>query len=170
MFKHFGRLVEKLKRVKIGFLELGPLKPGEFRYLTAEEVERFRKKAAARRAATDDAYPRLLKTSRHDRCSGLSDKRFRPSYGVAEYMQRHGYRIIPVNPTVERQCWARNAIRIWIAFPNRVDIVDIFRRPEFVPEIVDAAIRIGARAVWMQEGVVHEEAAARRPRQRVWKW
>ena len=104
--------------------------------------------------------PELLKTSRTIAVVGLSGKRFRPSYGVAEYMQRNGYRIIPVNPFVPavlgEKCYPDlDSIR------ERVDIVDIFRRAEFVPEIVDAAIRIGARAVWMQEGVVHEEAAAK---------
>ena len=104
--------------------------------------------------------PELLKTSRTIAVVGLSGKRFRPSYGVAEYMQRNGYRIIPVNPFVPavlgEKCYPDlDSIR------ERVDIVDIFRRAEFVPEIVEAAIRIGARAVWMQEGVVHEEAAAR---------
>ena len=104
--------------------------------------------------------PELLKTSRTIAVVGLSSKRFRPSYGVAEYMQRNGYRIIPVNPSVQavlgEKCYPDLD-----SVPERVDIVDIFRRAEFVPEIVEAAIRIGARAVWMQEGVVHEAAAAR---------
>jgi hypothetical protein len=104
--------------------------------------------------------PELLKTSRTIAVVGLSSKRFRPSYGVSEYMQRNGYRIIPVNPLVEavlgEKCYPDlDSVR------ERVDIVDIFRRAEFVPEIVEAAIRIGARAVWMQEGVVHEGAAER---------
>ncbi len=102
----------------------------------------------------------LLKSSRTIAVVGLSSRRFRPSYGVAEYMQRNGYRIIPVNPFVEtvlgEKCYPDLE-----SIPERVDIVDIFRRSEFVPEIVDAAVRIGARAVWMQEGVVHEEAAER---------
>jgi uncharacterized protein len=104
--------------------------------------------------------PELLKTSRTIAVVGLSRKRFRPSYGVAEYMQRNGYRIIPVNPFVQavlgEKCYPDLD-----SIPERVDIVDVFRRAEFVPEIVEAAIRIGARAVWMQEGVVHEEAAER---------
>jgi hypothetical protein len=104
--------------------------------------------------------PDLLKTSRTIAVVGLSTKRFRPSYGVAEYMQRNGYRIIPVNPFVPavlgEKCYPDLD-----SIPERVDIVDIFRRAEFVPEIVEAAIRIGARVVWMQEGVVHEEAAER---------
>jgi uncharacterized protein len=104
--------------------------------------------------------PELLKTSRTIAVVGLSSKRFRPSYGVAEYMQRNGYRIIPVNPFLQtvlgEKCYADLD-----SIPERVDIVDIFRRADFVPEIVEAAIRIKARAVWMQEGVVHAEAADR---------
>ena len=102
--------------------------------------------------------PELLKTSRTIAVVGLSSRRFRPSYGVAEYMQRNGYRIIPVNPFVQ-DVLGEKCYPDLDSIPVRVDIVDIFRRAEFVPEIVEAAIRIGARAVWMQEGVVHEEAA-----------
>jgi predicted CoA-binding protein len=104
--------------------------------------------------------PELLKTSRTIAVVGLSNKRFRPSHGVAEYMQRNGYRIIPVNP-FEQAVLGEKCYPDLDSVRERVDIVDIFRRAEFVPEIVEAAIRIGARAVWMQEGVVHEEAAAR---------
>jgi len=89
---------------------------------------------------------------------GLSSKRWRPSYGVAEYMKRSGYRIIPVNPR-ETEVLGEKCYPDLDSVPDPVDIVDIFRRPEFVPEIVEAAIRKGAKAVWMQEGVVHEEAA-----------
>jgi uncharacterized protein len=91
---------------------------------------------------------------------GLSPKRFRPSYGVAEYLQRAGYRIIPVNPNVT-EVLGEKCYPDLDSIPEAVDMVDIFRRSEFVPEIVEAAIRKGARAVWMQEGVVHEEAARR---------
>ena len=104
--------------------------------------------------------PELLKTSRTIAVVGLSSKRFRPSHGVAEYMQRNGYRIIPVNP-FEQTVLGEKCYPDLESIPEPVDIVDIFRRAEFVPEIVEAAITIGARAVWMQEGVVHEEAAAR---------
>jgi uncharacterized protein len=106
------------------------------------------------------SIPELLKTSRTIAVVGLSSKRFRPSYGVSEYMQRNGYRIIPVNPH-EQTVLGEKCYPDLDSVTDRVDIVDIFRRAEFVPEIVEAAIRIGARAVWMQEGVVHEEAAAR---------
>ena len=90
--------------------------------------------------------PELLKTSRTIAVVGLSSKRFRPSYGVAEYMQQNGYRIIPVNP-FETTVLGEKSYPTLEEIPERVDIVDIFRRPEFVPEIVQAAIRKGARAV-----------------------
>lgn len=91
---------------------------------------------------------------------GLSGKRFRPSYGVAEYMKQAGYRIIPVNP-LEREVLGERAYADLDAVPDAIDIVDIFRRSEYVPDIVEAAIRKGAKVIWMQEGVVHEEAARR---------
>jgi predicted CoA-binding protein len=91
---------------------------------------------------------------------GLSNKRFRPSYGVSEYMQHAGYRIIPVNPA-ETEVLGEKAYPDLESIPEHIDIVDVFRRSEFVPEVVDAAIRIGANCVWMQEDVVHEDAAAK---------
>ena len=102
----------------------------------------------------------LLRSAHTIAVVGLSGKRFRPSYGVAEYLQRAGYRIIPVNPH-ESQVLGEKCYPDLDAIPEAVDIVDIFRRSEFVPEIVEAAIRKGAKAVWMQEGVVHQEAAQR---------
>jgi len=106
------------------------------------------------------SIPDLLAKSRTIAVVGLSGKRYRPSYGVSEYMQRAGYRIIPVNPR-EREVLGEKCYATLDEVQERVDIVDIFRRSEFVPEIVEAAIRMGARAVWMQEGVIHEVAAAR---------
>ena len=102
--------------------------------------------------------PDLLQSARTIAVVGLSSKRYRASHGVSEYMQRSGYRIIPVNPQ-ETEVLGEKSYASLEDVPERVDIVDIFRRSEFVPEIVDAAIRIGAGAVWMQEGVVHEAAA-----------
>jgi len=102
----------------------------------------------------------LLRTARTIAVVGLSSKKFRPSYGVSEYMKRAGYRIIPVNPN-ETEVLGEKAYASLSEVPERIDIVDIFRRREFVPEIVEGAIRAGARAVWMQEGVIHEEAARR---------
>lgn len=108
----------------------------------------------------NDPITDLLKTSRTIAVVGLSSRRQRPSYGVAEYMQTAGYRIIPVNPNeaevLGEKCYARLE-----DIADKIDIVDIFRRSEFVPEIVESAIRTGARAVWMQEGVVHPAAADR---------
>ncbi len=91
---------------------------------------------------------------------GLSAKRSRPSHGVAEYLQRVGYRIIPVNPNIAEVLGEKSYASL-DAVSEPVDIVDIFRRPEHVPAIVEAAIRKGAKTIWMQEGVVHEDAARR---------
>jgi hypothetical protein len=91
---------------------------------------------------------------------GLSGKRFRPSFGVAQYLQRAGYRIIPINP-LETEILGEKAYPDLDSVPDPIDIVDIFRRSEHVPAIVEAAVRKGARAVWMQEGVIHEDAARR---------
>ena len=102
----------------------------------------------------------ILRVGRTIAVVGLSAKRYRPSYGVAEYMQRAGYRIIPVNPH-ETEILGEKCYPDVESVPEPIDIVDIFRRSEYVPEIVEAAIRKGAKVVWMQEGVIHEEAARR---------
>ena len=102
----------------------------------------------------------ILRVCRTIAVVGLSAKRYRPSYGVAEYLQRAGYRIIPVNPH-ETEVLGERCYPDVESVPEPIDIVDIFRRSEFVPEIVEAAIRKGAKVVWMQEGVIHEEAARR---------
>ena len=102
----------------------------------------------------------LLQNSRTIAVVGLSNKRTRPSYGVSEYMQSAGYRIVPVNPR-ETEVLGEKAYARLEDIPEHVDIVNVFRRSEFVPEIVESAIRIGAGAIWLQEGVVHEEAAER---------
>jgi hypothetical protein len=91
---------------------------------------------------------------------GLSSRSTRPSRGVAAYMQRHGYKIIPVNPH-EESVLGEKCYGSLDALPDSCDVVVIFRRPEFVPEVVEAAIRKGAKVVWMQEGVIHERAAER---------
>jgi predicted CoA-binding protein len=113
-----------------------------------------------RSAAASDSITELLKTSKTIAVVGLSSRRLRPSYGVAEHLKSAGYRIIPVNPNETEVLGEKSYARLE-DIPEHVDIVDIFRRSEFVPEIVESAIRIGARAVWMQEGVVHSEAAER---------
>ena len=91
---------------------------------------------------------------------GLSSQRWRASYSVSEYMQNAGYRIIPVNPN-ETEVLGEKAYPTLDDVPVPFEIVDIFRRPEYVPEIVEAAIRRKARVIWMQLGVVNEEAARR---------
>jgi predicted CoA-binding protein len=91
---------------------------------------------------------------------GLSTSPWRASFGVSRYMQANGYRIIPVNPN-ETEVLGEKAYPSLDAVPEAVEIVDIFRRSEYVPDIVEAAIRKGAKVVWMQESVVHEAAAAR---------
>jgi uncharacterized protein len=102
--------------------------------------------------------PELLLKSRVIAVVGLSSKRARPSYGVAEYMQQQGYRIIPVNPNESQVLGEKSYARLE-DIPEHVDIVDIFRRSEFVGPLVESAIRIGASAIWMQEGVEDEAAA-----------
>src|ERR1700741_4246619 len=104
----------------------------------------------------------IIRNSRTIAVVGLSGKRYRPSYGVAEYMKRAGYRIIPVNPN-ETEVLGERCYPDLESIPEPVDIVDIFRRSEFVPEIVEAAIRIGAKMIWMQEDVFDEAAAPRAP-------
>lgn len=109
---------------------------------------------------SDAQITELLKSAHTIAVVGLSSRRFRASGGVAQFLQTAGYRIIPVNPN-ETEVLGEKAYAHLDDVPDKVDIVDIFRRPEFVPEIVDAAIRKGARAVWMQLGVVNEGAAER---------
>jgi predicted CoA-binding protein len=101
---------------------------------------------------------KLLRDAKTIAVVGLSSNRWRASYGVSEYMQSVGYRIVPVNPK-ESEVLGEKAHATLDEVPVPVDIVNIFRQSHFVPEIVDAAIRIGAKGVWMQEGVVHEGAA-----------
>lgn len=107
-----------------------------------------------------DPITQILKEARNIAVVGLSSKRFRPSYGVAEYLQSAGYRIIPVNPNEQEVLGQKSYPRLE-EVPGKVDIVNVFRRSEQVPEVVEGAIRIGAKAVWMQEGVIHSQAAER---------
>jgi uncharacterized protein len=100
----------------------------------------------------------ILETAHTIAVVGLSSKRYRPSYGVAEYLKRSGYRIIPVNP-FETEVLGERSYPDLDSVPVPIDIVDIFRRSEHVPAIVEAAIRKGVKAIWMQEDVVHEAAA-----------
>ena len=110
--------------------------------------------------AGPDPIAELLRASRVIAVVGLSSKRARPSFGVAQYLQSAGYRIIPVNPN-ETEVLGEKAYAKLEDVPGKIDIVDIFRRSEEVPPVVESAIRAGAKAVWMQEGVVHPQAAER---------
>ena len=100
----------------------------------------------------------LLKSAKTIAVVGLSDSPFRTSYSVSQYMQSQGYRIIPVNPTIQESL-GEKAYASLLDVPEKIDIVNIFRRSEFVPEIVEEAIRLQVPAIWMQEGVIHETAA-----------
>jgi len=82
----------------------------------------------------------------------------RVSHGVSAYMQSHGYRIIPVNPRIE-SALGEKAYASLLEVPEKIEIVNIFRRPEFVEEVVDEAIQLKVPAIWMQEDVIHENAA-----------
>lgn len=106
------------------------------------------------------AMAAMLAQARTIAVVGLSSDVLRPSHGVSAYLQAQGYRIIPVNPK-EAEILGEKCYPDLESIPERVDIVDVFRRSEFVPGVVEAAIRIQAKAVWMQEGVEHAEAAAR---------
>ncbi len=105
-----------------------------------------------------DPVTELLERAKTIAVVGLSDNPLRPSYGVSAYMQTHGYRIIPVNPRIE-SCLGEKAYASLLEVPEKIDIVNIFRRPEFVEEVVDQAIQLKIPAIWMQEGVIHENAA-----------
>ncbi len=105
-----------------------------------------------------DPITELLKRAKTIAVVGLSNNPMRPSHGVSAYLQSHGYHIIPVNPNIE-SCLGEKAYASLLDVPEQIDIVDIFRRPEFVEQVVDRAIELKVPAIWMQEGVVHEKAA-----------
>jgi hypothetical protein len=104
----------------------------------------------------------LLENARTIALVGASDRPSRPSYGVMAFLQRHGYRVIPVNPQITGEhVLGEFVFRDLHQLGDAIDIVDIFRRPEAAGDAVDAAIAVGAKAVWMQLGVVNHAAAAR---------
>jgi predicted CoA-binding protein len=108
--------------------------------------------------ADPDPIAELLKKSRTIAVVGLSNNPLRASHGVSAYMQSHGYRIVPVNPNITgalgEKAWPR-----LLDVPEKIDIVNIFRRPEFVEEVVDEAVQLKVPAIWMQEEVINEKAA-----------
>lgn len=107
-----------------------------------------------------DEIGELLNRVRTIAVVGLSSDPMRPSFGVSQYMQRKGYRIIPVNPN-ESSVLGEKAYSSLSEVPEKIDLVDVFRRPDFVPAIVEEAIRLKLPALWLQEGVIHEAAAKR---------
>ena len=111
-------------------------------------------------SAAADPILEILKNFKTIAVVGLSSNPARPSYGVTQYMQRAGYRIIPVNPNEQEvlgeKCYARLE-----DVPEKIEIVDVFRRAEHVPPVVESAIRVGAKVLWMQLGIEHGDAAER---------
>jgi uncharacterized protein len=105
-----------------------------------------------------DQISEILSNAKNIAVVGLSSSPLRPSYGVTAYMQSAGYRIIPVNPSINGAL-GEKAFPTLLDVPEKIDIVNIFRRAEFVPEIVDQAIQLKVPCIWMQEEVVHEAAA-----------
>jgi predicted CoA-binding protein len=105
-----------------------------------------------------DRITELLKKAKNIAVVGLSSSPMRPSYGVAAYMQTQGYKIIPVNPEIKGALGEKACASLADA-PGKIDIVNIFRRSEFVPEVVDEAIKLKPSAIWMQEGVRNDAAA-----------
>lgn len=105
-----------------------------------------------------DIVEKILRESKTIAVVGISDKPDRPSLRVASYLQHQGYRIIPVNPRLE-EVLGEKAYPDLASIPEEIDVVDIFRKSDDVPPIIDAAIEKGAKAVWMQETVVNNAAA-----------
>ncbi len=108
----------------------------------------------------DNTIRRILTEYKVVASVGLSSKPDRPSFGVCSYLKAHGYRIIPVNPN-EQEVLGEKSYPDLDSVPDQIEVVQIFRKPEAVPEIVEAAIRRGAKVVWMQDGAGNPEAARR---------
>ena len=100
----------------------------------------------------------ILLSSKTVAAVGLSSNRAKESFGIVQYLKDQGYKIIPVNPSAN-EIMGEKAYPDLSSIPESVDVVQVFRKPEDVPPVVDEAIKIGAKVVWMQEGVVNEEAA-----------
>ncbi|HLM82317.1 MAG TPA: CoA-binding protein [Terriglobales bacterium] len=109
-----------------------------------------------------DPIYELLSRTKTIAVVGLSDSPLRPSYGVAAYMQAAGYKIVPVNPRIAEALGEKSyasLLEMPLEVAEKIDLVDVFRRPEFVDEIVEQAIQLKIPAIWLQEGVINERAA-----------
>ena len=116
-------------------------------------------KVAAAGDAPTDTIQRILDGTSTIAVVGLSPRPDRPSHDVARYLMSQGFRVIPVNPN-EDEVLGEKSYPDLVSVPQPIDLVDIFRRPEFVPPVVEQAVRVGAKYVWMQDGIVNKEAAA----------
>ena len=106
----------------------------------------------------DQMMKNILLSAKTIASVGLSSNMEKESYWIVSYLKEQGYRVIPVNPTAD-EILGEKAYPDLESIPEQIDVVQVFRRPEDVPPVVDSAIKIGAKVVWMQEGIVHEEAA-----------
>ncbi len=109
--------------------------------------------------SVDEQMTKILETSRVIAVVGWSDREDRPSHGVASYLRKQGYAVIPVNPRLAGQRWDGQIVYSSLAeIPEGVDLVDVFRRPEFTPSHAAEAVQINARFCWLQLGILNEEA------------
>jgi hypothetical protein len=106
----------------------------------------------------DQMMKNILLSAKTVASVGLSSNPQKESYGIVSYLKEQGYRVIPVNPTAD-EILGEKSYPDLESIPEKIDVVQVFRKPEDVPPVVDSAIKIGAKAVWMQEGIVHEAAA-----------
>ncbi|MGB8983894.1 MAG: CoA-binding protein [Anaerolineales bacterium] len=106
----------------------------------------------------DQMLKEILQSTRTIASVGLSSNPEKASYSVAQYLKSQGYRVIPVNPTVS-EVLGETSYPDLASVPEKIDVVQVFRKPEDVPPVVEGAIQAGAKVVWMQEGIVNEEAA-----------
>ena len=107
---------------------------------------------------SDEEMKEILESAKTVASVGLSGNKEKVSNGVGAYLLEHGYQVIPVNPTTD-EILGKKSYPDLSSVPERIDVVQVFRRPEDVPPVVDEAIKVGAKVVWMQEGIVNEEAA-----------
>jgi predicted CoA-binding protein len=138
-------------------------KPGKTRFQVSLPVD-FSKADSSNSAPSnsisndDEKLRRILESAKKVAVVGISDKEGQANHTVPRYLQSQGYKIFPVNPTLD-SVLGEKAYPDLVSIPMKIDVVEIFRRSEAVPEIVDQAIQIGAKVVWMQEGIINESAA-----------